>query len=109
MALASAGQEAVWMRLFISELYGSSMKEIIVFEDNQSAIQIAKNPQFHERTKHIEIIIRELVGNGVVKVFLKINWTSYGVWLELKSCLVVSEEECWKNTCNYVSCTVFST
>ena len=71
MTLASAGQEAVWMRLLISELYGSSMKEIIVFEDNQSAIQIAKNPQFQGRTKHIEIkyhFIRELVGNGVVQL-----------------------------------------
>ena len=59
------------MRLLISELYGSSMKEITVFEDNQSAIRIAKNPQFHGRTKHIEIkyhFIRELVGNGIVQL-----------------------------------------
>ncbi len=63
MALASAGQEAVWMRLLISELCASSVEELIVYEDNQSAIQIAKNPQFHRRTKHIEIkyhFIREL-------------------------------------------------
>ena len=53
MALASAGQEAVWMRLLTSELCGSSMEEIIVYEDNQSAIQMAKNPQFHGRTQHI--------------------------------------------------------
>ncbi len=63
MALASAGQEAVWMRLLISELCASSVEELIDYEDNQSAIQIAKNPQFHRRTKHIEIkyhFIREL-------------------------------------------------
>ena len=71
MALASAGQEAVWMRLLTSELCGSSMEEIIVYEDNQSAIQMAKNPQFHGRTKRIEIkyhFIRELVSNGVVQL-----------------------------------------
>ncbi len=71
MALASAGQEAVWMRLLISELCASSVEELIVYEDNQSAIQIAKNPQFHGRTKHIEIkyhFIRELVRNGVVQL-----------------------------------------
>ena len=44
MALASAGQEAVWMRLFTAELCGNSMKELTIFEDNQSAIQMSKNP-----------------------------------------------------------------
>ena len=71
MALASAGQEAVWMRLLTSELCGSSMEEIIVYEDNQSAIQMAKNPQFHGHTKQIEIkyhFIRKLVSNGVVQL-----------------------------------------
>ncbi len=55
VALASAGQEAVWMRLLTAELCGKPMEELTVFEDNQSAIQIARNPQFHGRTKHIEI------------------------------------------------------
>ena len=32
MALASAGQDVVWMRLLTSELCGSSMEEIIVYE-----------------------------------------------------------------------------
>ena len=35
MALASAGQEAVWVRLLTSELCGSSMEEIIVYKDSQ--------------------------------------------------------------------------
>jgi len=40
MAQASAGQEAVWMRLLISELFGNEVEELIVYEDNQSAIQM---------------------------------------------------------------------
>ena len=37
-----------------------------IYEDNQSAIAIAKNPQFHGRVKHINIkyhFIRERVNN----------------------------------------------
>lgn len=71
MALASAGQEAVWMRLLTAELCGSPMETVTVFEDNQSAIQMTKNPQFHGRAKHIGIkfhFIRELVSDGTVKL-----------------------------------------
>ena len=71
IALASAGQEAAWMRVLIAELCGHPMKELTVLEDNQSAIQMTKNPQFHGRTKHIDIkfhFIRELVSNGIVKL-----------------------------------------
>ena len=71
MALASAGQEAIWMRLLTAELHGSQMEELTIFEDNQSAIQMSKNPQFHGRAKHIGIkfhFIRELVSDGSVKL-----------------------------------------
>ena len=40
MFLASAGQEAVWMRLLTAELHGSQMEELTIFEDNHSAIQM---------------------------------------------------------------------
>ncbi len=42
-----------------------------MFEDNQSAIQIARNPQFHGRTKHIGKkfhFIRELVSSRGVQL-----------------------------------------
>ena len=72
MALASAGQEAVWMRLLTAQLCGSQqMEAVTVFEDNQLAIQMTKNPQFHGRAKHIGIkfyFIRELVSDGTVKL-----------------------------------------
>ena len=55
MALASAAQEAVWMRQLTTELGNGQKGATTIFEDNQSAIRMAKNPQFHGRSKHIGI------------------------------------------------------
>lgn len=64
-AMAAAASEIVWLRLLLEEL-GHSLtgKPTKLFCDNQAAIQIASNPVFHERTKHIEVAchyIREKV------------------------------------------------
>ena len=69
MALANATQEAIWMQQLTTDLKNRADKPIILFEDNQSAIYIAKNPQFHGRTKHIEIkyhFTREQVKKGII-------------------------------------------
>ena len=71
MALASAGQEAVWMRLLIAELCDNPVRAVTILEDNQAAIQMTRNPQFHGRTKHIGIkfhFIRDLISDGTVNV-----------------------------------------
>ena len=47
MALASSAQEAVWMRQLSSEIGIEYTKPVIIYEDNQSAIAMTKNPQFH--------------------------------------------------------------
>ena len=70
MALSEATQEAVWLKAFMRELgedagYGA----LKVYEDNQGAIALAKNPEFHKRTKHIDIryhFVREKVEDGQV-------------------------------------------
>lgn len=44
---------------------------ITVFSDNKSAMQIAANPIFHERTKYIEVgyhFIRDKIKDGIVKI-----------------------------------------
>ena len=71
MALASAAQEAIWLRQLTADLNSRQPGATIIFEDNQSAISMAKNPQFHGRTKHIGIkyhFIREQVNSGTVEL-----------------------------------------
>jgi transposase InsO family protein len=70
MALSEATQEAVWLKVFLCEL--GEMKSddpVKIYEDNQGSIALAKNPEFHKRTKHIDIryhFVREKVEDGQV-------------------------------------------
>lgn len=71
VALASAAQEAMWMRQLTALLGDRPQEAVTVFEDNQSAICMTKNPQFHGRSKHISIkyhFIRDQVDKGSVKL-----------------------------------------
>ena len=54
VVLVVAAQEAVWLRQLNQELIGKA-KPVMIYEDNQSTITIAKNPQFNVRVKHINI------------------------------------------------------
>ena len=68
IALSSATQEAVWLRRLLTDL--RVVKEpVVLMEDNQGAIAIARNPIAHARTKHIDIryhYIREAVHSGMI-------------------------------------------
>ena len=71
MALSSAAQEATWIRQLTKDLQNGPTRPTVIHEDNQSAICMAKNPQFHGRTKHIEIkyhFIREKVHDGIIEL-----------------------------------------
>jgi hypothetical protein len=54
-AMSSACSEIVWLRGLLSKLGCPQLRPTPLFADNTSAIQIAANPVFHERTKHIEV------------------------------------------------------
>lgn len=72
MALTEAAKEAVWLRNFLSELdIPLHTDKIKIRVDNQSAIKLSVNPEFHARTKHIELrhhYVRELVEDGQVEL-----------------------------------------
>ena len=55
VAFTHASKEAIYLRNFISEIFGKIDPPITVNSDNQSAIALAKDDRFHARTKHIDI------------------------------------------------------
>ena len=68
-ALASSTCEVQWLIYLLNDFDVSHLDPALIYCDNQSAIQIANNPTFHERTKHIEIdchIVREKVQSRVI-------------------------------------------
>ena len=71
MALASAAQEALWLRQLLSDLKNKPTSPTLILEDNEAAICLSKNPQFHGRAKHIDIkyhFVRQQVANGNIEV-----------------------------------------
>ncbi|XP_074305192.1 secreted RxLR effector protein 161-like [Silene latifolia] len=54
-ALAAVTSEVIWLKSFLASLGVSHAQSIELFCDNKAALHIAKNPVFHDRTKHIEI------------------------------------------------------
>lgn len=70
-ALAAASSEVAWLVRLLEELGVSNLRPITLHCDNQSALHIAKNPIFHERTKHIEIdchFTRDKVLEGLIEL-----------------------------------------
>jgi hypothetical protein len=71
MALSYAVREAVWLRRLLAELVGEATNPTTINADNESCIKLVRNPQFHARTKHIELhyhFSREKVEDGTVEV-----------------------------------------
>src|SRR6266705_509337 len=52
---AHTTKEAVWLRRLLTKPGLDTNNPTTLQMDNQSAMKIAKNPQFHDRTKHIEV------------------------------------------------------
>ncbi|RVW98037.1 Retrovirus-related Pol polyprotein from transposon RE1 [Vitis vinifera] len=71
-ALADTTSELLWLRWLLKDLGVSTSSTTPLYCDNQSAIHIAHNDVFHERTKHIEIdchFIRYHLVHGALKLF----------------------------------------
>ena len=52
-------------------LFGRELKPTVIYCDNQSCIQLSKNPVVHDRSKHIEIryhFIRDYIQRGAVEL-----------------------------------------
>ena len=56
MAITEAVKEAIWLNRLAMELgLRKSHEAIQIWADNQSVITLSNNPEFHRRTKHINM------------------------------------------------------
>ena len=55
LAASVATRELVWLRKLLKDIGCPCAEETTLFVDNQSTIQLVKNPVYHKRTKHIDI------------------------------------------------------
>ena len=71
IALCSASQEVVWLRRLLHGVGQEQSGATVVFEDNQGAMSLSRNPKDHSRTKHIDVkyhFVRESVEKEIIRV-----------------------------------------
>jgi hypothetical protein len=79
MALREATKEAIYLSSILKWLERerklgitvSSITPIAVLTDSDAAMKLAENPEFHKRSKHIDItyhFIRECISEGKIKL-----------------------------------------
>jgi len=64
-------KEALWLRSLISKVFGKLGDATVMFSDNQSAIALAHDHQYHAHTKHIDVRyhwIRWVIEQGSVQL-----------------------------------------
>jgi hypothetical protein len=69
-ALAHATRFAVWSRYLLEEMGHAQESPTVIYEDNQAALVLARDPQFHARSKHFDVqnhFIREKIETGTVE------------------------------------------
>ena len=80
MAATQGVKEALWERRLLTEIgrlglvhqkENQEAKAVLIQTDNQGCLALARNPEFHDRTKHIDIQyhwIREVLDSGRVEM-----------------------------------------
>lgn len=71
MAATAATCQAIWLRKLLGQITGHCVGPVVLYIHNKSAIDLAKNPVFHGRSKHIDIryhFIRKCVERGDIVI-----------------------------------------
>jgi hypothetical protein len=71
MATTHAAKEVLWLRSLIGEIFGKFTGPTTLYGDNQGAIALTRDHQYHAQTKHINIcfhFIRWIVAEGKLKL-----------------------------------------
>ena len=70
-ALGTATCELQWLAYLLEDLGITCTRQAVLYCDNRSAVDIAANPVFHKRTKHLEIdchIVKEKLQAGLMRL-----------------------------------------
>ena len=69
--MSTTSQEAVWLRRLLENVLKKQDNPTVIYENNQGAMELTKNPKFQNRMKHIEVLyhyVREQVDNKNISV-----------------------------------------
>ena len=71
MAACAASKEGVWQRAVLTQAGVSTDSSMLILTDNQGAMALAKNPNHHQRSKHIDVryhYVRRQVAKRVIRL-----------------------------------------
>lgn len=73
ISACEAAKTAVWLSYLLKDFTGKHQQKVPLYCDNQGAVRLVYNAEFHQRTKHIQLIwhwIREQVKDGTIEIKL---------------------------------------
>ena len=71
VSASEATAQVMWLRTILDDLGEKQEEATVLYCDNMSAISMARNPVFHQKTRHINRrvhFIREAVQEGVIDI-----------------------------------------
>jgi hypothetical protein len=74
IAETEAAKEAIWLRRLLGSLGHTGPTAVKILGDNRGALALAKNPEYHSRTKHIDIRYH-FVRQKVREELVELEWT----------------------------------
>jgi hypothetical protein len=96
VAAMHTAKECIWLRRLIGKLFPSLHMQTMLFCDNQVALKLATNDNYHAHTKHIDIrfhFIRQVIASGAIKMV-------YCPTDNMMADVLTKALPCWKVMCH---------
>ena len=71
-----AAKECIWLRCLIGKLFPSLIRQTTLYCDNQVALKLVTDNNYHVRTKHIDIryhFIHQVVASAAIDITVKLK------------------------------------
>ncbi len=71
VAATHAAKEAIWLRKLLGELFPHFLTQTPLYCNNQAALKLATNNNYHARTKYIDLrfhFVQQIVASGALKL-----------------------------------------